>query len=71
MGAFNAWLKVVIPYILFVLEPADELPNEIIPVDVSYKNIASPIALPVNVLANIVFVKVFVPESILFVEREG
>ena len=45
MGAFNAWLKVVIPLIVFV---PDEFPNAIPPVDAVYSVIGSVVALPIN-----------------------
>ena len=46
VGADNDWLNVVIPYILFVFVPRVELPNVIVPVDVSYNEIAPPVVNP-------------------------
>ena len=64
---FTIWLNVVIPFMEFV----DEVePNVIVPVVVEY-NETSPAETPAIVLHNILFVKVFVPESVLFDEREG
>ena len=50
VGADMAWLNVVIPYILFVFVARVELPNVIVPVDVSYNEIALAAAIPFIVL---------------------